>query len=142
MGIAISRVVFFYPKNMSRDSEIFEKEVIQYFEKKYKVSFVSENISRIIKIKNVRKNFDLVSSDGNHIGDAKYYKMLDSGKSPSAKLSTISEYVWLLEKTNAKHKFIVFGRDMRVPLLWLKRFKSLTNIKFYFFENNKLKPLN
>lgn len=125
---------------MSKDSKIFENNVREYFKKKYpKVDFES----KIVNIQNnVNKQFDVVSSDGKHIGDAKYYKMLPNGKVPNGKLSTISEYVWLLEKTRAKHKVIVFGRDMEVPICWLKRFKKLTIVKFYFFENNKLKELH
>lgn len=121
------------------DSAQFEEKVRKFLTEKYRVSFEAKKI----KIKGVvEKNFDLVASDGKHIGDAKFYKSLESGNMPSAKRSTIAEYVWLLEKTNAKHKFLVFGRDEKVPIDWLKRFGSLTNVKFYFFSENRLEELN
>lgn len=117
------------------ESAKFEEKVRQFFIKKFNVNFEPKKI----KIKRVQKSFDLVSADGKYIGDVKFYKNI---KTPAAKWSTIAEYVWLLEKTKAEHKFIVFGQDKDVPIRWLKRFGSLTNIQFYFFCNNKLKKLN
>jgi hypothetical protein len=119
------------------ESAKFEKRVRKFFTEKFG-KFESKKNSKI-KIKGVKKNFDLVSVDRNYIGDAKFYKNI---KTPAAKWSTIAEYVWLLEKTRARHKFIVFGQDKEVPIRWLKRFGSLTKINFYFFGNNKLKKLN
>ena len=117
------------------ESTKFENEVRQFCINKFNVGFEPKKI----KIREVEKSFDLVSSDGNHIGDVKYYKNI---KTPAAKWSVIAEYVWLLEKTKAKHKFIVFGQDREVPIRWLKRFGCLTDIKFYFFANKKLENLN
>jgi hypothetical protein len=91
----------------------------------------------------IPKLFDLVSSDKTIIGDAKYLTMVRGTSIPPAKFATIAEYVWLLEKTGAKKKFLVFGKDKRVPLEWLKRYGSLVNhIDFYFIdENQKLEKL-
>ncbi|MGH8630066.1 MAG: hypothetical protein ACREU7_04770, partial [Burkholderiales bacterium] len=61
---------------------------------------------RRVKVGSVTKSFDLVSHDGKFVGDAKFYK---NSAAPSGKLATISEYVFLLEKCSANHKFIVFG---------------------------------
>jgi len=116
------------------ESAKFEEHIREFFSKEFNVSFAS----RKVKIKGVEKSFDLVSGDGKYIGDAKYYKNI---KAPAAKFSTIAEYVWLLEKTAAKHKFIVFGQDREVPVRWLKRFGCLTNVDFYFFSKNKLEKL-
>ncbi|MFQ5976751.1 MAG: hypothetical protein ACE5OZ_01315 [Candidatus Heimdallarchaeota archaeon] len=80
---------------------------------------------------NTTKIFDFGSKDLSIIGDAKFYSY---GKSiPSAKLSTISEYVWLLEKLGTKKKFIIFGNDRRVPIKWLDRYKDLVNGVYFFF---------
>lgn len=87
------------------------------------------------------KKFDLVSDDRNFIGNAKFYKSLDV---PAAKWSTIAEYVWLLQFTTAKNKFLVFGRDRDVPKRWLNRYSSLVkDVKFYFFDhkNKELETL-
>jgi len=116
------------------ESAKFEEKVRQLFIKKFNVGFESKKVT----IKGVEKSFDLVSDDGKYIGDVKFYKNI---KTPAAKWSTIAEYVWLLEKTQAEHKFIVFGKDREVPVRWLERFGSLTNIDFYFFKSNKLEKL-
>lgn len=117
------------------DEKKFEKQVGQYLSKKFK----TELLCKKVKIRRMEKSFDFVSGDGKIIGDAKYYKNI---KTPAAKFSTIAEYVWLLEKTKSKQRFIVFGRDREVPIRWLKRFGSLTTVTFYFFSKNKLEKLN
>jgi hypothetical protein len=85
----------------------------------------------------VPKQFDMVSSDGQIIGDAKYYTLVGGAKTPPAKFSVIAEYVWLMEKTAASRRFLVFGNDIRVPQEWLARYGNLVdNIDFYFLEAN------
>ncbi len=85
----------------------------------------------------VPKEFDLVSSDGRVVGDAKYYALVRGVNLPPAKFSTIAEHVWLLEKTLAEHRFLVFGNQREVPLLWLKRYGHLVkNVEFYFLESS------
>ena len=80
------------------------------------------------------KQFDFVSPDRAIIGDAKYYTQ---GGTPSGKLATISEYVWLLEKTGAAETFLVFGNDRRVPIMWLERHGTLlSGITFYFLTDD------
>lgn len=94
-------------------------------------------------VSGVHKKFDLVSSDRQVIGDAKYYSLVRGVGRPAAKLATIAEYVWLLEKTGAPHTFLVFGHDRRVPELWLKDYGSLlSGIKFYYLDDdNRLELL-
>ena len=124
--------------NMSqflKESKKFEQDVKIFLLKKWKINLEE----RKIKIGNVTKKFDLVSDDYNLIGDVKYYKNISV---PAAKWSTIAEYVWLLEKTSAKKKFLVFGKDIQVPERWLKRFGELTKVEFYFFDGKKLSVLN
>ena len=85
----------------------------------------------------VPKEFDFISPDGTIVGDAKYYTLVRGKGRPSAKLSTISEHVWLLEKTGAAEKFLVFGNDPRVPIMWLDSYGSLlSGVTFYFLTDD------
>lgn len=120
---------------MPTEADIFEKDMCLFFSKERGVTFKKG----IVKFKGAKHSFDLISDDGKYIGDAKFYSMRSNGGVPQAKLSTVSEYVWLLEKTKAKHKFLVFGQDSEVSTYWLKKYGCLTDVKFYFFKNNKLK---
>ena len=86
-------------------------------------------------------SFDLVSPDASVVGDAKWYK--DLKPSPSAKLSVIAEYVWLLgHVTEASKRFLVFGKDRSVPQRWLSRFSPLLKgVEFWFIEGDDLERL-
>ena len=80
----------------------------------------------------VPKQFDFVSADGRFVGDARWYKNI---RSPAAKWSTISEYVWLLQRVSADKTFIVFGHDPEVPERYLQRFRPLVGpVEFYFLN--------
>jgi len=86
------------------------------------------------------KIFDMVSDDKKIVGDAKYLTMVKGKGLPAGKFSNIAETVWLLEKTNAKIKFIVFGNDKNVPMEWLKRYgKLVDNVTFYFLDTSDKK---
>jgi hypothetical protein len=88
------------------------------------------------QVAGVPKLFDLVSPDGNIIGDAKYYTMVNGQHLPPAKFSIIAEHVWLLEKTQAYHKVLVFGNDIEVPKRWLARYGHLRgDVAFYFLTD-------
>jgi hypothetical protein len=83
------------------------------------------------------KKFDLVSPDGSVVGDAKYYTRVRGKRWPSAKMATISEHVWLLGHTGAVEKFLVFGNDREVPIMWLHRYGALlSGITFYFLTDD------
>jgi hypothetical protein len=83
----------------------------------------------------VHKTFDFVSADRAIVGDAKYYTLVGGVKPPAAKLATITEYVWLLEKTHSPTQFLVFGNDRAVPVMWLKHHGGhLTSVAFYFLD--------
>lgn len=87
----------------------------------------------------VHKKFDMVSDDGKYIGDAKFFTMVKGKKLPPAKFSVIAEHVWLLENTEAEHKFLVFGNDRRVPEEWLKRYGNLVkSVKFFFLKHENM----
>ncbi|GAB4543585.1 MAG: hypothetical protein Kow0063_36880 [Anaerolineae bacterium] len=92
----------------------------------------------------VPKQFDLVSPDKEIVGDAKYYTLVRGQRLPPAKFSVIAEHVWLLEKTGAPTRFLVFGNDRQVPELWLKRYASLApDVVFYFLsDDGMLEQLN
>lgn len=56
---------------------------------------------------------------------------------PPARLATIAEHVWLLEKTNAPEQFLVFGNDPEVPLRWLERYDPLAGgVQFFFLSDD------
>ena len=90
----------------------------------------------------VRKQFDFVSPDRQVVGDAKYYTRVGGIGLPPAKFSIIAEHVWLLEKTRARTKFLVFGNDRKVPTLWLGRYGNLAiGVAFYFLSDEGLLEL-
>ena len=81
------------------------------------------------------KLFDFVSDDLQVVGDAKYFTMVRGKALPPAKFSVVAEHVWLLDKVDAEHKFLVFGNDRRVPEEWLRRYGQLAaSIEFYFLD--------
>lgn len=90
------------------------------------------------RVTGVPKLFDLVSPDGAVVGDAKYYTLVGGERLPPAKFSVIAEHVWLLEKTQAARRFLVFGNDARVPRLWLERYGHLAaGVTFFFLHDDE-----
>jgi hypothetical protein len=85
------------------------------------------------RVGNVPKIFDLVSSDHRIIGDAKYFTLVGGTALPPAKFSIIAEHVWLLERTSADVRFLIFGNDREVPARWLVKYGSLTQCVSFFF---------
>jgi hypothetical protein len=91
--------------------------------------------------------FDYVADLDRIVGDAKFYKMRrgpdGKPKEPNGKLATISQYVGFLQQVpDAGHRFLVFGNEAAVPLLWLKRFASTAaGVDFFFMENGQLTDL-
>jgi len=122
----------------TQESNKFERNALEFLNKKWKLKLERKTI----QFNGATHSFDFVSSNKKYIGDAKYLAMRTSNKIPHAKLAAISEYVWLLEKTNCDHKFLIFGNNKNVPLEWLRRFKTLTSVKFYFLKNNNFQKLN
>jgi hypothetical protein len=85
------------------------------------------------EVSDVPKRFDLVSPARDIVGDAKYFSLVRGQRLPPAKFSVIAEHVWLLEKTGARVTFLVFGNDREVPVLWLRRYRTLASgVAFYF----------
>jgi hypothetical protein len=89
------------------------------------------------QVSGVPKAFDLVSPDGSVVGDAKYFTLVQGQRLPPVKFSVIAEHVWLLEKTKASTRFLVFGNQREVPQLWLKHYGSLVSaVDFYFLSED------
>ncbi len=79
------------------------------------------------------KRFDLVSGDRTIVGDAKYLALVGRERTPPAKLMEITGHVWLLERVPAQHRFLVFGNQVEVPRLWLRKYGGIpTPVEFYF----------
>lgn len=113
------------------DSALFEQRARRVLSRYYDVELAPGSVAP------VHKRFNLVSPDGQVVGDARYFPLIAGSRRPSAKLAAISEYVWLLEKTQAPKTFLVFGNDLRVPSLWLRGYGNLLNgVKFYFLDDD------
>src|SRR5258708_18301595 len=83
------------------------------------------------------RKFDLVSQDETIVGDAKYLTMVARQYEPPAKLMEITGHVWLLEKVRARTRFLVFGNQIEVAQLWLRKYGGLpTSVEFYFLAPN------
>ena len=79
------------------------------------------------------KKFALVSEDETFVGDSKYLTMVGRQYEPPAKLMEITGHVWLLEKVRARTRFLVFGNQVEVAQLWLRKYGRLpTSVEFYF----------
>lgn len=125
-------------KNSLKEAKDFEVRARPIVERYFNVQL----FERAVKIsENFTKKFDLVSEDEEWIGDMKYYRMIPT---PAAKYSTIAEYVWLLQRTKAKHKFIVFGNSEELPKKWYnKHHELLDDVEFWFIDSkNAMKRIS
>jgi hypothetical protein len=85
--------------------------------------------------KNFPKRFDMVSPNEDIVGDAKFLTLVHRKKTPPAKMMEICGHVWLLEKVDAKIRFLAFGNQRNVPEMWLEKYGSLVqNVEFYFIN--------
>ena len=83
------------------------------------------------------KCFDLVSADGIYVGDAKYLTLVRGVKLPRAKFMEIAGHVWLLERTPAQRRFLVFANQRRVAEWWLEKYGQLVEtVEFYFLSDD------
>lgn len=119
-------------KESVKEAKDFEEKARPIVEKYFDVKLEE----REVKIcEGLTRKFDLVSDDEEWIGDMKYYRMVPI---PAAKYSTIAEYVWLLQKTKAKHKFIVFGNSEELPKKWYSRYHGiLDDVQLWFIDNEE-----
>lgn len=80
----------------------------------------------------VPKKFDMVSADGTVVGDAKCLTLVHGQRLPTAKFMEIAGHVWLLERTPARRRFLVFGNQRRVSEWWLEKYGGLVDgVEFY-----------
>lgn len=99
--------------------------------------------SGTVNINGKLKNFDLLNVENKIIGDVKNYKTTSGGNRPSAKFSTLNEYVWqmqLFEKYDGQKwkKLFVVGEDMEMIQKYIKEFNPwLGDIEFYYFSTTK-----
>jgi hypothetical protein len=99
---------------------------------------MSEYFGKSLVEKNPRgfpKRFDMVSENEEIVGDAKFLTLVHGKRLPPAKFMEISGHVWLLEKVDAKRRFLVFGNQRRVPEWWLEKYGNLVqDVEFYFLD--------
>jgi hypothetical protein len=75
--------------------------------------------------------------EGDATTPARFETLVRGVNLPPAKFSVIAEHVWLLEKTQAARRFLVFGNDARVPRLWLERYGHLAaGVTFFFLHDD------
>ncbi len=79
------------------------------------------------------REFAFASSDGRLLGDIIYGTMVAGRGLSKAKYSEISETVWLLEKSPAETRFVVFGHQIQVPEFWLQKYGHVPSDVWIFF---------
>jgi hypothetical protein len=88
-----------------------------------------------VRIRGFPKEFDMVSTGCEIVGDAKWKSLPPNGQQEKVLCEEITTYVWLLEKVMASRKFLIFGNDRRVPEAWLEKYGCLpTSVEFYFWD--------
>jgi hypothetical protein len=114
----------------------FEVKARKAIENELGIQLPSEKVN----INGKFKNFDLVNSKNKVVGDVKHYKTTAGGNRPSAKISILNEYVWimqLLEKfENTKwRKLFVVGEDMNMIKKYIVEFEQwLGDVEFYYYS--------
>lgn len=91
------------------------------------------------RLRGFPKRFDMVSRDGKIVGDAKFLTLVQGSKLPPAKFMEIAGHVWLLERTPATRRFLVFGNQRRVAEWWLEKYgRFVEAVEFYFLDDDGL----
>jgi hypothetical protein len=62
------------------------------------------------------KKFAMISEDGSVVGNARCLTLGHGQRLPPAKFMEIAGHVWLLERTAARRRFLVFGNQRRGTL--------------------------
>ncbi len=88
-------------------------------------------------VSGVRKQFDFVSPDYQVVGHALYFPRVEGLGLPPAKFSIVGEHLWLLDKTGAPTRFLVFGEDRELPLRWFERYGNLAPTVTFFFLSDR-----
>jgi len=83
------------------------------------------------------KKFDMVSAAGTVVGDAKCLTLVRGQHLPPAKFMEIAGHMWLLERTTARRRFLVFGNQRRVSEWWLEKCGGVVGgVEFYFLADD------
>jgi len=87
--------------------------------------------------------FSLVSEDGCTVGEVLVFEQAQGLKASPARLATISEKVWLLEKSNVRTRFLAFAGDRRTAMDWLVRYAHLAMgmTVYYVREDGEVESL-
>ncbi|MEW6026319.1 MAG: hypothetical protein AB1599_03365 [Planctomycetota bacterium] len=116
---------------MSGEWKVFQDRATEIMGKHFGVNLGEKNPTGF------PKRFDMVSPDEDIIGDAKFLTLVKGERVPPAKFMEIAGHMWLLEKVNAKRRFLVFGNQREVAEWWLEKYGNLvSNVEFYFIGNN------
>jgi hypothetical protein len=122
---------------MVADWKIFEDRIRNLLEAFYQTSFPKDEL---VNINGKSKKFDFVDSKNKIVGDCKYYCFTKSGNRPSAKFSTLNEYVWLLQKLPQDwRKFIVIGKDEKLVKKYVDEYTVWLNEVTIFYSDGKNK---
>lgn len=117
--------------------KIFEDNVRKLLENFYETEFPKNGL---VRINDKPKKFDFVDLKNNVVGDSKYYSFTRTGKRPSAKFSTLNEYVWLLQKL-PKHwrKFLVIGKDETLVKKYVNEYSPwLEGVTVFYSDGESL----
>ena len=121
---------------MSNSWSHFEKKARRAIEEELEMELPGGKVN----INGKYKNFDLVNSQKKVVGDVKNIKTTSGGNRPSAKLSNLNEYVWLmqlLEQFDGSKwkKLFVVGEDLEMIKKYVTEFeKWLGDIEFYYYS--------
>lgn len=117
------------------DWRSFEINAKKLLEKHFKTFFP---LNGSVNIKGKYKKFDFIDPEKKIVGDAKYYSFTATGKRPSAKISTLNEYVWILQKLPSDwKKFIVIGVDRILVEKYVNEFKPWIDGVTIFYSDGK-----
>lgn len=127
-------IIFNYSFNMLQ-WRIFEEGVRSLVEDCFKTKFPKDGF---VDIQGKIKKFDYVNLEKNIVGDSKHYSFTQSGKRPSAKFSTLNEYIWLLQKLpTGWRKFMVIGEDESLVRKYVNEFAPWLEKVTIFFSDGR-----
>ena len=116
----------------------FEIDARKAIEKELRVQLPNGKLN----INGKLKKFDLVNEEKKIVGDVKHYSMTKGGNRPSGKISTLNEYVWIMQLLEKFHntkwrKLFVVGEDMEMIKNYIREFEQwLGDIEFYYYSKN------
>ncbi|MBE5959129.1 MAG: hypothetical protein E7254_09760 [Lachnospiraceae bacterium] len=124
----------------------FQKQVFEWFSRRYNSSFELEKVIEIGEPKTGHK-YDIANEDNTMVIECKRYTWTESGNSPSAKLGVLNEAAFFLsylpvdcEKYIVMAKAIHPSRDESLAEYYYRRYKHLLipkNIKLAEFDTEK-----